>query len=153
MKVLIWFGCIFVATILNTLLGYVTGIKAGYLVMYFGVYFVARKLCQKWDERKKFKSDREEPSAGEGGNGINPSANASWQCSCGRIHLPYETSCVCGKSKLEHKSERFQPITAAEVINKIRFCRKCGETLIDGSRFCRKCGVEVIDPQNTIMDQ
>ena len=64
MKVLIWFGCIFVATILNTLLGYVTGIKAGYLVMYFGVYFVARKLCQKWDERKKFKVSKSNDKSG-----------------------------------------------------------------------------------------
>ena len=49
MKILIWIGCIFVATILNTILGYSTGIKAGYVVFYFAVYFVAKRLCQKWD--------------------------------------------------------------------------------------------------------
>ena len=26
-----------------------------------------------------------------------------------------------------------------------RFCRKCGEKLIDGSKFCRKCGTEVVE--------
>lgn len=26
-----------------------------------------------------------------------------------------------------------------------RFCRKCGEKLIDGSKFCRKCGTAVIE--------
>lgn len=30
-------------------------------------------------------------------------------------------------------------------IDQIRFCRKCGEKLIDGSRFCRKCGTEIIE--------
>lgn len=27
---------------------------------------------------------------------------------------------------------------------KIRFCRKCGEELIENSRFCRKCGTEIV---------
>lgn len=27
--------------------------------------------------------------------------------------------------------------------NKVYFCRKCGEKLIDNSRFCRKCGTEI----------
>ena len=26
-----------------------------------------------------------------------------------------------------------------------RFCRKCGEKLIEGSKFCRKCGTEVVE--------
>ena len=51
-KILIWVGCILVAAILNTLLGYATGFKVGYLIFYAAVYFVANKLCQKWDERK-----------------------------------------------------------------------------------------------------
>lgn len=29
--------------------------------------------------------------------------------------------------------------------DRIRFCRKCGEKLIDNSRFCRKCGTEIVD--------
>ena len=28
--------------------------------------------------------------------------------------------------------------------DQVRFCRKCGEKLIDNSRFCRKCGTEVV---------
>ena len=27
--------------------------------------------------------------------------------------------------------------------DKICFCRKCGEKLLDNSRFCRKCGLEI----------
>ncbi len=55
MKVLIWIGCFLVATILNTLLGYAIGIKAGVLVFYFAVFSVAKKLCDKWDEHKDTK--------------------------------------------------------------------------------------------------
>lgn len=56
MKVLIWVGCFIVASILNTILGYMSGIKAGYLVFYLAVFFVARKLCSKWDEYKAKKN-------------------------------------------------------------------------------------------------
>ena len=28
-------------------------------------------------------------------------------------------------------------------IDEIRFCRKCGEKLINNSRFCHKCGIEI----------
>lgn len=38
MKVLIWVGCFIVASILNTILGYASGIKAGYLVFYLAVF-------------------------------------------------------------------------------------------------------------------
>ena len=30
-------------------------------------------------------------------------------------------------------------------VDKVRFCRKCGEKLIDSSRFCRKCGTEIVE--------
>ena len=50
MKIFIQIGCFLVAIVLNTILGYITGVKAGYLVFYLVVFFVARKLCQKWDE-------------------------------------------------------------------------------------------------------
>lgn len=29
--------------------------------------------------------------------------------------------------------------------NQVRFCRKCGEKLIDNSQFCRKCGTEIVE--------
>lgn len=168
MKVLIWFGCIFVATILNTLLGYVTGVKLGYLVFYLGVYFAARKLCQKWDEHKEAKKQQKEfaqiaqAHANESNvsveagvrvyNSINHSAASGWKCVCGRVHAAYEMSCVCGKSKLDtiEQSKSIEattqpPVTSFQKNDKIRFCRKCGEKLIDESRFCRKCGTQVVE--------
>lgn len=95
MKVLIWIGCFFVATILNTILGYATGVKVGYLIFYFAVYFVAKKLCNKWDKYIEIKT---------------------------------------GKKK-----------TKIAEMDKIRFCRRCGATLLENSKFCRKCGTEIVD--------
>lgn len=56
MKVLIWIGCMFVATLLNTMLGYLVGFKAGTFVVYLIVAYFANKLCKKWDEHKEEKS-------------------------------------------------------------------------------------------------
>ena len=102
MKVLIWIGCFIVATILNALLGYATGVKVGYLLFYFAVYYVAKKLCSMWDEHKEKKTMQKHASA----------------------PLPY-------------------PVVAT--VDQIRFCRKCGEKLIDNSKFCRKCGTEIVE--------
>ena len=101
MKVFIWIGCFIVATILNTIVVYATGIKVGYLLFYFAVYFVAKKLCSMWDEHKENKAMKKTASA-----------------------------------------PKPQPVVANA--DQVRFCRKCGEKLIDNSQFCRKCGTEVI---------
>ncbi len=105
MKVVIWIGCIFVATTLNTLLGYATGFKVGYLVFYFAVYFVAKKMCNKWDQHKEAKKVREEAF--------------------------YATNAPVVE-------------TTTATANDIRFCRKCGEELLENSQFCGKCGTQII---------
>lgn len=160
MKVLIWIGCIFVASILNAILGEITGFKIGYLLFYLGVSFLARKLCQKWDEHKEAKAQKkriaEAVEALRGKDrGFSSSATSGWQCVCGRFHPLYETSCVCGKSKFDAAEQpkpiavTAQPPAAFEQKNQqIRFCRRCGEKLIDDSRFCRMCGEEVITGEN-----
>lgn len=38
--------------------------------------------------------------------------------------------------------QQSKPIVGA---NKICFCRKCGERLIDRSKYCSKCGTEIIE--------
>lgn len=35
-----------------------------------------------------------------------PLVAGGWVCVCGRTHMPYETSCVCGKTKAEAKIKR-----------------------------------------------
>lgn len=80
----------------------------------------------------------------------NNVASFGWQCSCGRVHPKYESSCVCGKSKTEitnlQKSEKTEIYSdvSSETHDQILFCRKCGNKLIKGAFFCGKCGMKVI---------
>lgn len=52
MKVLIWILTFLIGSILNTLLGYAISIRAGAFLLYIVEFYVAKKLCEKWDERK-----------------------------------------------------------------------------------------------------
>jgi ribosomal protein L40E len=159
MKVLIWIGCFLVASILNTILGYATGIKAGYLVFYFAVYFVAKKLCNKWDERKSIKKATEtkpkdtittENKCEMCGHVCDKTTAAKIEDDMG---VRYRNLCdACMEiynttpneptdlaESVESKIE--EPVSSAA---QIQFCRKCGEKLMGNSRFCRKCGTEIV---------
>ena len=165
MKVLIWVSCFFVATILNTLLGYATGVKVGYLIFYFVVYFVAKKLCSKWDEHKEIKEYKKKIREDNQQFAENKIASNSsvvdvnqWQCSCGKVYPKNVSSCVCGKSKTDiinqsksaeafSKTDEILVEDIATTTDQIRFCRKCGNELLDNSKFCSKCGMEIISEQ------
>ena len=78
-----------------------------------------------------------------------------WQCSCGKIYPKYVSSCVCGKSKTDiinqskfaealFKTDEIFTEDIATTTDQIRFCRKCGNKLLDNSKFCSKCGTEII---------
>lgn len=77
------------------------------------------------------------------------SANTpGWQCSCGRFHPKYESSCICGKSKTDNFALAPAKVDLPEapaVGDRILFCRKCGAKLIDRSKYCSKCGTEIIE--------
>lgn len=63
--------------------------------------------------------------------------------SCGYRDENLFTTCPkCGKSvkRFVYLSDRSTVAT-----DKIRFCRKCGEKIIDGDKFCGKCGEKLID--------
>lgn len=45
---------------------------------------------------------------------------------------------------LSNISENKETETTSSDTEKISFCRKCGEPLIDSSKFCRKCGTEIL---------
>lgn len=62
--------------------------------------------------------------------------------SCGYRDKNYFNSCPkCGNYAKQYIYINEVPTTP---INKIRFCRKCGEELVENSQFCRKCGAEVV---------
>lgn len=147
MKVLIWFLCFFANALITTLIKEAGVILGGIptALMFAATLWLARTLCKKWDEHKENKAMEKEASAPkpqpyeqktEHSFVAAPVPDAGWRCSCGRVHPKYETSCICGKSKFDN----LKPNT-----DKICFCRKCGEKLIDNSRFCRKCGTEIVE--------
>ncbi len=106
MKVLIWIGCFIVATILNSWLGLLTGIRAGYLVFYLAVYFVAKKLCSKWDEHKKTKAEQKKP-------------------------VQQKKIIVEDKPKIVVDDQvRFCRKCGTKLIDDSQFCRKCGTQIV-----------------------
>lgn len=126
MKVLIWIGCFFVATILNTLLGYATGIKIGYVIFYLAVYFVAKNLCAAWDEHKEAKAKQKKTA----------------QQQYIAVEEKTETDYI---NKTDTPESQIIDGDTPPQKDKIRFCRKCGEELINNSQFCRKCGTKIIE--------
>ena len=61
--------------------------------------------------------------------------------SCGYRDPIYFAECPkCGKSATRYVNLDSETHVDAD---KISFCRKCGEKLIDNSEFCRKCGTKV----------
>lgn len=70
--------------------------------------------------------------------------NRMTECkACGYRNKNYFDACPqCGKYAKQYVYLNQAPIIDTD---KIRFCRKCGEKLIDNSRFCRKCGTEIVD--------
>ena len=90
-----------------------------------------KKLLSKYGVMTDEKRPAERPS---------PPTVSGWQCSCGRVHPQYETSCICGKAKRDNIAQA----TSSEVVDPILFCRKCGHKLSENSRFCTKCGTKIV---------
>lgn len=113
MKVLIWIMTFVIGSILNTLLGYAIGIKAGAVLLYIVEFYIAKKLCEKWDQHKNQRQ----------------STNKSSQT-------------VEEKPKpiaVEVERDTFSKLPE----RKIQYCRSCGSKLIDGSEFCSNCGTQI----------
>ena len=105
MKALIWIGCIIFATILNALIGYATGIKAGYLVFYIAVYFVAKKLCAKWDEHRKTKETEKSAPSSVNSPVVKSAVNTT------------DEICYCRKC-------------GEKLLNDSQFCRMCNTKVV-----------------------
>ena len=168
MKFLIWFLCIMANAIITMLING-AGIVLGGIpsaLLFAATLGLATALCKKWDAHKEYgglgkdtsdadsqvtvkKENRLEQQISERTYAA-PVSNSQWQCSCGRVHPKYESSCVCGKSKFDSintpKTEGGSAEAAAEpaTASQILFCQNCGEKLIENSRFCCKCGTQIV---------
>lgn len=157
MKVLIWILTTVVFVSLNTLLGVATGFKLGYLLILIPIWYIAKKLCGKWDEhtrKKVFLRMQGESSRTMSQQQTAMPGSAQWQCSCGKLHYRYESACICGKSRIDIllakeppkivSEEKTAPTEADEPTpDIISFCRKCGCKLLDDAVFCNRCGTQI----------
>lgn len=119
MKALIWVGCIFGAIIID-FLAYCAGIGGIRTFIVFGLAMpsAALALCHKYDAHRAKKNDSIPPEM-----------------------IKMQETIVEEKNAIE----KIQP-SIAETSAKptIKYCRKCGRELVDGSNFCSYCGADVI---------
>lgn len=121
MKILIWVLTILISICVNTMIGYAIGIRAGSILLYLVECYIAKKLCDKWDERKKAKGEVKEVGKPESVSIATRNKTIS------------ETQITATGS----------PVSAREN-EPIQFCHKCGAKLINGAKFCQKCGTEAL---------
>ena len=57
MKVFIWIATLSIGAALNTLLGYITGFRAGPVLLFVAEFYLAHKWCQIWDAREQNKQE------------------------------------------------------------------------------------------------
>ena len=62
MKIVIWFLTFFVSSILNAILGYITGFKLGACLLYIVEYHIGKLLCERWDENHPAKQKEKHSS-------------------------------------------------------------------------------------------
>ncbi len=120
MKALIWIGCIFVCSLIQTLLNY-AGVMLGgiptVILALLLIFLPAPWLCTQWDKRKAkgAATSQDIPREDQAGD-IPPVKGTNEMDSIGRSMIPEESP-------------------------PILFCRKCGSKLLPESSFCSKCGV------------
>lgn len=167
MKVFIWISSCLVFSVLNVILGEITGFRIGSVLFYIIWFYSARAMCKAWDKHRITKKAEK--------------ANISpFEYIKGEIPKEILVNCEENRGSYDRLKEELKdyakekqitrayadilldeymnspkiavkeaiPITNAEkciTSEQAQFCRKCGEKLLDGSRFCRKCGTEVIE--------
>ena len=167
MKVLIWFSSFLIFTFLNVLLGYATGVRAGSVLFYCVWFYSARAMCKAWDKHRIAKKAEKagvcsfEYIKGEvpeivlanceenRGNYDRLKENLRRYAKEDQITRAY-ADILLDEYKNIPKPAVKQPVSVNETetrqpADSVRFCRKCGEKLIEGSKFCRKCGTEVVE--------
>lgn len=168
MKVIIWILTIFIGSFLNSLLAYAVGIKAGAFLLYIVEFYVAHKLCEKWDEHKQGvqeavqcdyqgdKSDEDDSNRGscrECESKTNVSLdgaiiNTSDAEKDKEREVQIEPCGICDKENdvLTSAEIGVDEAESADTVENVMpsYCRKCGAKLFEDSLFCNKCGTKVL---------
>ena len=169
MKVLIWILTFFIGTVINTLIGYATGVRAGGVLLYIVEYFIAKKLCEKWDESHP----SETSDTTDGSSSLNtaiedtdPSKrfvckkcgnySSGWYQTCphcGAVGTMEKTTVVAETSMDDLPPEQLAASSESEqeksiplnTNSTIMFCRECGTKLLPDALFCPECGAKIVD--------
>lgn len=153
MKVLIWISTFLLGAIVNTLIGVATGIKAGSVLLFIVEYFIAKKLCEKWDEKQAGKNTENKRCGNCGYNSFD--SNGVCRNCGGKSKIEYDESVenvegINDSTKNILKNQ--QTVTEKESDNLpyhdktiLKFCSKCGAKLIDDAEFCNKCGTKITE--------
>ena len=115
MKTLIWIGCFLVATILNVLLGSLTGFRIGYLLFYIVVSYIAKSLCNALDKKEKKKKEAWNAKLFAVEGNAETERKIYFCEGCDEV-LPYgnQTCRVCGATASDTPAYRFKPIEKSE---------------------------------------
>lgn len=164
MKVLIWFLCFFANSSITVFINN-NGVMLGGVptaLMFAATIWLARVLCKKWD---KFKISRRASNEGLTSiqyikdkvptllfrecedirqNEEELKAVLKRNVKDRKISNVYADIIYDEYMKPKQKSGFINTVEKKNKENEIRFCRKCGERLIDNSQFCCKCGTEVV---------
>ena len=160
MKVLIWILTIFIGTLLNNLIGQATGIKAGAMLLYLGEFFIARMLCEKWDEHLAKKASRERGDIADVAQDVQPSLNKTMLGTSNDYRdneivqesvLPEKNIFYNIKPKKIAINSKYGLIifyadatsTTGVPMNYVGFCPQCGAAYGKDSECCDKCGTRL----------
>lgn len=169
MKVLIWILTFFIGTVINTLIGYATGVRAGGVLLYIVEYFIAKKLCEKWDESHP----SETSDTTDGSSSLNtaiedtdPSKrfvckkcgnySSGWYQTCphcSAVGTMEKTTVVAETSMDDLPPEQLAASSESEqeksiplnTNSTIMFCRECGTKLLPDALFCPECGAKIVN--------
>ena len=159
MKVIIWILTLFIGSFVNILIGNALGIRAGALLLYIGEYFIARKLCEKWDDHVAQKASRKRESVNESPNNAIESDdskqmvdnNHSEYNSIPERALPEERTIRNDNTAKSVIDSEYGPIvfysdassTNKMPIHYVGFCKQCGAAFGKDSICCDKCGAKI----------
>ena len=159
MKVLIWVLTLFFGALINNMIGEATGIKAGALVLFIAEGYLARKLCEKWDDHLAEKAARKREMANDSKNAITVSDDSELTANSDRYEtatvqermLPEKNTSSNAKSEKIAINSKYGPIvfcadassTNGVPINYVGFCPQCGAAYGKDSICCDKCGTRL----------
>ena len=137
MKILIWFGCMLVTSVIAALITGGTG-ALGFIpafILYAPMFYIAKSLCSKVDERRE---EKKHGAAKE----IQHSASKNMKyviCpNCGERQSAERTACISCGSWLPKKAEKnfnYMPASFRYIT-----CSKCGEQQNSERTICINCG-------------